>query len=368
MVYPKKILLIIDNLGSGGAQNQLTFLAKELKNVGLEISVFTYYPQDFFKERLIKANIEHIHIQKRGKLGFNVVKGLIKLINKEKYHTVFSVLDTPNFYTCVAAKLASHKSKVIISYLSKSKFDEMSWFEKKRKEWTNKVANHIIANSHHERERWLALYPKLKNKFSTIYNIIDFDKYYVSKNKMSSSKYLVIGSPSQHKNGLCLITAMKKLKEQGILIYVDWYGQKVFSLNDRKTYIEQMESLILEYKLTEQWMWYEPTIKIEDVYQKYKALILPSVVEGLPNVICEALASGLPVLASNILDHPMLLDYGKNGFLFDPYKPEELANELKKFENLSQEKISEISKNARSYSEKTFDIETIIPQNVELLK
>ena len=53
-----KLLLFIDNLGSGGAQRQLIGLAVMLKQYGYEVKVCTYYPHDFYKYYSeIKLNI-----------------------------------------------------------------------------------------------------------------------------------------------------------------------------------------------------------------------------------------------------------------------------------------------------------------------
>jgi glycosyltransferase involved in cell wall biosynthesis len=47
-------------------------------------------------------------------------------------------------------------------------------------------------------------------------------------------------------------------------------------------------------------------------------LIHASSYEGMSNVILEALASGLPVIASKIPGNDELIEDGKNGFLFEP--------------------------------------------------
>lgn len=61
------------------------------------------------------------------------------------------------------------------------------------------------------------------------------------------------------------------------------------------------------------------------------ALIIPSAFEGLPTVAVEAMACGLPVVATPTGDLPTIVKSGKTGFLFDG-KPSSLARLLE--ENL----------------------------------
>ncbi len=57
-------------------------------------------------------------------------------------------------------------------------------------------------------------------------------------------------------------------------------------------------------------------------------LVVPSSSEGLPAVIMEAMASGLPVVASEIDGIPELVRHGETGFLVPPRDPERLADAI----------------------------------------
>ena len=58
------------------------------------------------------------------------------------------------------------------------------------------------------------------------------------------------------------------------------------------------------------------------------ALVLPSLQENAPMVIAEALATGLPVVASNACGIPDMVDDGQTGFLIDPANHEMIADRL----------------------------------------
>lgn len=67
---------------------------------------------------------------------------------------------------------------------------------------------------------------------------------------------------------------------------------------------------------------------VVEVYQKAYCLILPSVGEGLSNVLLEAMAMELPVIGSQVSGTADILEHQKNGLLIPPGLPEALASAM----------------------------------------
>ncbi len=68
--------------------------------------------------------------------------------------------------------------------------------------------------------------------------------------------------------------------------------------------------------------------RLRQFYSAADAIAVPSVIENLPNVAVESLFCGRPVLGAKVGGIPEIVDPGKTGWLFDPYRPGELADLL----------------------------------------
>ena len=89
----------------------------------------------------------------------------------------------------------------------------------------------------------------------------------------------------------------------------------------------------------------------------FDVLVLPSVVDGRPMVVLEALAMGVPVVASCVGGLPVLIEEGRNGFLCEPGNVEEFVDRLMSLEQdralhaamqISARRFAELHLDARS--------------------
>jgi glycosyltransferase involved in cell wall biosynthesis len=63
-------------------------------------------------------------------------------------------------------------------------------------------------------------------------------------------------------------------------------------------------------------------------YRWADVLCLPSYEEGMPNVVLEAMAAGLPTIASDVYGMRELVEPGATGFLVPPAAPVSIARAL----------------------------------------
>lgn len=80
---------------------------------------------------------------------------------------------------------------------------------------------------------------------------------------------------------------------------------------------------------------YLPQHDLPERLRNTDIFVLSSFSEGRPNALLEAMAAGVPVIASDIDGVRELISHGENGLLFEPGRPEHLAEQI---ERLSQDR------------------------------
>jgi glycosyltransferase involved in cell wall biosynthesis len=93
------------------------------------------------------------------------------------------------------------------------------------------------------------------------------------------------------------------------------------------------------------------------------ALVLPSIGEGFPNVVGEAMASAVPCIASNVGDTPLII--GDTGFIVPPGDAGALANAMDRFLSMPEQERRSYGARARQRVVENFEIGAIISRYVE---
>ena len=94
-------------------------------------------------------------------------------------------------------------------------------------------------------------------------------------------------------------------------------------------------------------------------------LVLPSHWEGLPNVVLEAMAAGLPVVATAVGGTPELVIHNQTGLLVPPQSPEALAQAISQLLD-HPEKAAQMGQNGRQRAAAQFTIERMVQQTEAL--
>jgi sugar transferase (PEP-CTERM/EpsH1 system associated) len=106
----------------------------------------------------------------------------------------------------------------------------------------------------------------------------------------------------------------------------------------------------------------------EDVYPLYQCMdvyVLPSIAEGISNTILEAMACGLPIVASNVGGNHELIDDGKTGFFFMAGDYKELAGRLSYYSG-NNSLLIEHGSHGRIRAEKFFSLQMMVERYEKL--
>jgi glycosyltransferase involved in cell wall biosynthesis len=87
-------------------------------------------------------------------------------------------------------------------------------------------------------------------------------------------------------------------------------------------------------------------------------LVLPSILDGRPVVVLEALARGVPVIASRVGGLPALVRDEETGFLVPPGDTVAIARHLRHLSE-NRAELEKMRKNARMFAERNLDVEAM---------
>ena len=92
--------------------------------------------------------------------------------------------------------------------------------------------------------------------------------------------------------------------------------------------------------------------------QAMDVFVLPSLTEGISNTILEAMACGLPVIATDVGGNPELVDAGRTGVLVPPSNPSALADAM--LQMLDEPTASRMGKAGRVRIEQHFSLDAMV--------
>jgi glycosyltransferase involved in cell wall biosynthesis len=365
-----KLLLIIDHFGSGGAQRQMVELACGLRCRGHAVEMFVYFPQhDFFRASLDEHQIVvHQRSEERGS-SIGVLKRLAAVMRSGAFDVAVSFLSTANIYAELVSVVAPG-TRLVVSERT-SFHDDKSAIGAFLRRLLHLLSDRVVANSETQ-AAWLRSRPWLRNSGSCIYNGVDLRKFQRIESAPKSGtglRLLGVGRIGPEKNLINLITALSRFEEKfGYVPEVDWAGQRDSSRNGRR-YCRRLDALLESLpSVRRSWRWLGLQSDIPRLLHEYHALIHPSLYEGLPNAVCEALAAGVPVLASNVCDHPLLVAEGYRGYLFDPRDPAGIAAAIAKLAKLDVGARRNLERNAREYALANLGVDKMVDSYAALFR
>lgn len=230
----------------------------------------------------INPDIIHIH-------GTESVYGLIEFNNK--YPTIVSIQGLLNLYNTIYHNLFSKYSAINELQIIKN-----NKYFGSRTEWVNKF---LLKN----------------NPLAKIYYLPEAinDIYFKNKVKETNNNLIFVGSLEQRKG-------VEKAIEIFSFVKKSFNDSKLYIIGDGNLeYVNYLKKLVIDLELENNvyFLGYLSPDKISEYYNKSTILIFPTEIDNSPNVVCEAMASGVIVIASNVGGLASLIEDKLNGFLFE---------------------------------------------------
>lgn len=360
-----KVTMLIDTIAiGGGAERQFVGLAVALNKAGYDVDVIFYHPDEGYQTELKNEGVKY-YLVKNCKNKISKIIQINKKIKEINPDIVISFKPGANSIACILKALGA-KWKLIVS--DRNTIQSVTKSIKVQYKLLYRFADSIVPNSYSQKEFIINNFQHLKNKITVISNFTDTNKFHpVEGKKVTPEKnsILIVARIAKQKNVLNFLETVKihASKWRGKLDFV-WYGAP--NVNEEE-YFAQCESKIKEYNLYDLFRFEHPVKNIEEVYRQFDFFCLPSLWEGFPNALCEAMASGLVVIASRICDNEQIIEHHHNGFLFNPTKIEEMASVIEGIVSLTFDEKNMLAKNAHDYVVENLSINIFTKKYITLI-
>lgn len=311
-----KVLAVMDHLGGGGAEYQFLELAKRLDRERFDLKVFlSEGGGQRLKDALLSGlDIDYVSPEVRRNTP-KALLGLFGLMRRKRPDVVMAWLSYSATLSALAAgalgikKLVfSERSSLEHLFNREVRFGGIKKFVLKQ---AFKRASVVVTNSKAVAREFMEFGYSEKDKTRVIPNGIDLERFSGFPPKdvlrerlgLSGGKiYGIYAGKLEYRKGITfLMDALREIDVPGAEFLALGSGSCEDEVRKCKnlTFLGYRENAV-EY------------IKASDF------LILPSIYEGLPNVVLEAMAVGTPVIAAGVSGVPEIVDDGKTGLIVPP--------------------------------------------------
>jgi glycosyltransferase involved in cell wall biosynthesis len=193
-------------------------------------------------------------------------------------------------------------------------------------------AKEIIVPTQTVSQQVLKYYPSAKSKLHITYEGVE-PRFFVQHDKKAQPVLLYVGSLYPHKNVKVVIDALTQLPE---------YTFKIVSARSAFEHTLRHYSTQKNLNNRVEFLGFQDDQKVAELLHTATALVQPSLSEGFGLTGLEALASGTPVIASNIpIFHEIYKDQAK---FFEPKNSADFVEAVRRVEKLNRTKFSKAAR------------------------
>lgn len=315
MSVADSVTFITGQLGLGGAEKQLYLLARGLQQAGWRVSVITLNPGqgDYWEQPLRDLNIPLYEIP-HSNFRLGRLLCITNILRQAKPHIVHSWTLHANIYAALAGRLAGIPVRLGSERANQNTSRQAlgNWWYY----WSLRGLDGLVANSEPAAVYLRQHYPNLK--VAVVANAIQVPAQSAGADeKQKCREYLgissaatvvgAVGSLVPGKNFAMLIDVVASLAGEfpDLTLVLIGDGYLRGDLEQRARTVLPRGQFIFTGAIPNAAQW----------YPAFDLFCFPSNQEGMPNVLMEACAAGLPVVTTNVGGAPQIVQDGKTGFI-----------------------------------------------------
>lgn len=304
-----KVLIVAGAMNVGGIENQLMHLLRQADQTRFQIDFTSTEQNPVFKEEILSLGSECIMIPKTyGRHFLRYCRALFKVMRQGDYDIVHSHELFHSGMVLLTARLACVKHRFVHAH---------NWSDDEgvgvKKSWKRRAYNHVMQRLIQWNATDFVACSTLAGKFlyggkvvkqpnyHLVFNSVDTSKFIEKYDQVESGEFcgdgwinvLQVGRFTPIKNQLFTAEIAKELKVRGKKIRILCAG------NVGGEYDDAVAAKIREYGIEEQMLLIGVRKDIDVLMRKSSAFLLPSLYEGMPLVLIEAQASGLPCVTAD---------------------------------------------------------------------
>ena len=365
------IVFVIDSLEVGGAESQLVMLASELHNRGYHCEVFALRAEGTFLDTL---EMQGIPVNSGGfsktKDRIAMLKGIWYLwhcIRKNRPCVVHTYLPLSNFIGSIVARVAG-ASVVITSRrgLGKHQDKESRW--KYFDRISNTLSTKITVNSLAVAKDTIHRDGVDNKKIACIYNGLDFSRFdlpanlrELMRNKLGLSQsdfaWVKVANLVDYKGHVDLIQAFVKLPKNNTT--------RLFLVGRDRGVLSELKVMVETLGVADRVAFLGDRRDVPELLTAMDGFVMASHTEGFSNAILEAMATGLPIVATTVGGNAEALQDGELGMLVESHNPMALANAM--LVMMKNEKLRiELSRVAKQTIQEKYSIVAMVASYLQL--
>lgn len=367
-----RLVLIARKLDVGGAERQMVLLAKSLKALGRDIHVVAFYEGGAFDGELVAAGIPVHYLGKKNRwdvLGF--LARFSRTVSRLEPAVVYSFLDLPNILAALFHRVTG-RPRLIWSIraagMEKQHYDWLTRFIPWVEARLSARAFRVIANSQ-AGAAWARGRGFPADRIAVVENGIDTGRFCpdpaardrVRRDwKVGDSEILVglVGRLDPVKDHPNFLRACARLAQSRSRLRFVCIG------SGPAGYRDELAALAEDLGIGPQLIWGGECQDMASAYNALELICSTSVFEGFSNVVCEAMACGVPCVVTDVGDSARIV--GNCGEVVVPRDPSQLALALgKMLDRLDRE--PDLRQRVRVKIEKEFSVESMVTRTENIL-